>query len=78
MLAGAGGASDFERWENDMKTLDFDNSIKLQFALQFLERFEVDSRVFSNGSMLDNEYSNMPVMTDELARKIVDSVLGVW
>ena len=40
--------------------------------------FEVDSRVFSNGSMLDNEYSNMPVMTDELARKIVDSVLGVW
>ena len=49
MLAGAGGAPDFERWENEMKTLDFDNSIKLQFALQFLERFEVDGHIDEEG-----------------------------
>lgn len=40
--------------------------------------FGVKNHIFNDESFLDGEYQNMTTLTGMLARKIVDSVLGIW
>lgn len=40
--------------------------------------FSVKNHIFNDESFLDGEYQNMTTLTGMLARKIVDSVLGIW
>lgn len=40
--------------------------------------FSVSNHIFNHQSFLDAEYQNMTTLTGMLARKIVDSVLGIW
>ena len=45
----------------------------------FKDKIFTDSvDILTEGSALDNEYYNMPNLTERLAQKIVDSVLGIW
>ncbi len=40
--------------------------------------FSVKNNIYNDQSFLDGEYQNMTTLTGMLARKIVDSVLGIW
>lgn len=43
------------------------------------KEISASTNVYSrSGSYIDAEYQNMTVLTDELAKRIVDQVLGVW
>lgn len=42
------------------------------------KEIEATNHIYTKDGLINAEYNNMTVLTDELAKRIVDQVLGVW